>query len=158
MTSRTAERWPVRFAARWMARIEGVSGHIQLASLALTAFSTFSLLLEQVGLGAYIPYIGTAGLGGLIVFTWAYTELGVWNQVIRDERDMSTNHSHPAQRIDDEFIGRAVVAGVKGRQLTDEERRAIDEELDHGFREYRDGYDLGRLDDEGEGSEMGETV
>lgn len=157
MTSRTAERWWVRFAARWMARVEGVSGHIRLASLALTAFSTFSLLLEQVGLAAYIPYIGSVGLGGLIVFTWAYTELGVWNQVIRDERDMSTNHAHPAQRIDDEFIGRAVVAGVKGRQLTDDERRAIDEELDHGFQQYRDGYDLDRLDREGaEVSEVSE--
>jgi len=145
--SRTAERWPVRFGARWLARIQGVSGHIRLASLGVTAFSTFSLLLEQLGLGAAIPYIGAVGVGGLVAFAYLYSEAGVWNQVQRDQRDLSTNHAHPAQRIDDEFIGRAVVAGTKGRALTDDERQAIQDELDDGFREYRDGYDLARLND-----------
>jgi len=155
MTSRTAERWPVRVGARWMARIQGVSGHIRLASLGVTAFSTFSLLLEQLGLGAYIPYIGVAGVGGLVVFAYLYAEAGVWNQVLRDQRDMSGNHAHPGQRIDDELIGVAVASAMKGRALTDDERAAVAAELDRAWGKYRDGYEIARADG-GDGSEVSE--
>lgn len=130
-----------------MARVKGVAEHIRMVSLGVTAFSTFSLLLEQVGLGRFIPYIGAAGVGGVLAFAYLYSEAGVWNQVMRDQRDRSTNHCHPGQRINDELIGRGVAAAMRDRPLNETERQAVRDELDAAFREHRDGYNLERIDE-----------
>lgn len=138
----TAERWWVRLAARWLARVDGVSGQLRLAMLGLTGVSTATLTLKQYGHGEYAwPLIVGIGLVTL-VYTYYYTEGGVWNQVSRDRVDMSSNFAGPTMRIDDELTARGILAAQMGRELTEEERQAIKGELDHGFSEYRDGYDL----------------
>jgi len=96
----TAERWWVRLAARWLARVDGVSGQLRLAMLGLTGVSTASLTLRQYGYGEFaLPFIGVLGAATL-VYTYYYTEGGVWNQVSRDRRDMSDNFSGPTMLID----------------------------------------------------------
>jgi len=138
----TAERWWVRLAARWLARVDGVSGQLRLAMLGLTGVSTATLTLKQYGHGEYAwPLIASIG-AATVVYTYYYTEGGVWNQVSRDRVDMSTNFAGPTMRIDDELTARGILAAQMGRELTDEERQAIKGELDHGFAEYRDGYNL----------------
>lgn len=140
--SNTATRWWVRLAARWLARIDGVSEQIRLFSLAVTAFSTFSLVLQGFGLSKFVPVFGAGFLVGGLIFAFLYSEGGVWNQVARDRADMSANFAGPTMRIDDELISRGLTAAQKGRPLTDEERAVIAEELDAAWQEYRDGVQL----------------
>ncbi len=138
----TAQRWWVRLAARWLARVDGVSGMIQLAMLGLTGLSTATLTLRQYGHGEYAwPLIAVVSVGTL-VFTYLYTEGGVWNQVSRDRQDLSTNFAGPSMRMNNELLARGILAAQEGRELTQGERAAIKGELDDAFEEYRDGIPL----------------
>ena len=138
----TAQRWWVRLAARWLARVDGVSGMIQLAMLGLTGLSTATLTLRQYGHGEYAwPLIAVVSVGTL-VFTYLYTEGGVWNQVSRDRQDLSTNFAGPSMRMNNELLARGILAAQEGRELTEGERAAIKGELDDAFDEYRDGISL----------------
>jgi hypothetical protein len=138
----TAERWWVRLAARWLARIDGVSGMVRLAMLGLTGLSTATLTLRQYGHGEYAwPLIGVT-LFGTLIFTYLYTEGGVWNQMARDRQDLSSNFANPSMRMNNELLARAVLAAQEGRELTESERSAIKAELDEGFQEFREGIDL----------------
>jgi len=116
-------------------------------SLAVTAFSTFGVLLQGFGLGGYVPYIGGIGAVGLLIYTYYFTEGGVWNQVSRDRQDMSTNFAAPSSRINTEMSARALFAAFERRELTEEERDSIKRELDATFAEHRDGIDLEGVDD-----------
>ena len=141
MGSNTAERWWVKMAARWLARVDGVSSQIRVGSLGVTAFSTFSLVLQNSGHGEYVVPLGVIGLIGFPIYTYLYTEHGVWNQVNFDKNVLSSNFAGPTMRIDDEMIARSMLAALYGRELTDEEREAIKSEADATFEEYRDGVD-----------------
>jgi len=138
----TAERWWVKVVARWMARVDGVSSQIRVFSLSVTAFSTFSLVLQNSGRGELVTPLGIGLAIFLPAYTYLYAEGGVWNQVSRDKQDMSTNYAGPTLRIDDEHIARGIIAGQKGEPLDEEERQAIKQELDETFAEYRDGIEL----------------
>lgn len=144
----TAQRWWVKIIARWLARVDGVKGQVQMFSLAVTAFSTFSIMLQGFGLGHVVPYLGVGGVVLGIVYTYLYTEGGVWNQVARDRQDLSTNYAGPTMRMDDELIGLAVFAAIHQREPTAEERQAIANTLDDGWREYRDGLPEEYFDDD----------
>lgn len=135
----TAKRWWVKHFARWQARVDSVQGQIQAVSLVVTAFSTFSLVLQNAGLGEFVPYLGVAIAIALPVYAYYFFEGGVWNQVSRDRVDMSSNYSGPSMRIDDELIGAAVFAAVHQRPPNEEEHAAIAEAVDGPWREYRDG-------------------
>ena len=138
----TANRWWVRLAARWLARVDGVSGMVRLAMLGLTGISTATLTLRQYGHGEYAwPLIGTITIGTL-VFTYLYTEGGVWNQMSRDRQDLSSNFAGPSMRMGNELLARGILAAQEKRSLSDAERAAIKRELDAAFAEYRDGIDL----------------
>lgn len=137
--SNTAERWWVRLAARWLARIDGVSGQLRLAMLGMTGVSTGLVALKSYGLGRFAwPLIIGTGMV-VVIYTYLFTEGGVWNQMARDRVDLSTNYAGPTLRIDDEMIARGLVAGTKGETLNERERSAISNELDEAFYQYRDG-------------------
>lgn len=138
----TANRWWVRWGARWAARLRGAQSYIQMASLGVTAFSTFSLVLQAAGLGRFVPAIAGLGIIGTFGFAWLYAEGGVWNQVQLDTQELSNNYAGPTMRIDDELIGLAVFAAVHGREPTEEEAEVIAETVDGGYRELRDGIDI----------------
>jgi len=138
----TANRWWVRLAARWLARVDGVSGMIRLAMLGLTGLSTATLTLRQYGHGEYAwPLIAVVG-SGVLAFTYLYTEGGVWNQMARDRQDLSSNFAGPSMRMNNELVARGILAADEGRELTESEREAIKAELDAAFAEYRDGIEL----------------
>lgn len=138
----TAERWWVRTAARWLARVDGVSSMIRLAMLGLTGLSTALLTLRQYGHGDLAwPFVAVVG-SGTLVFTYLYTEGGVWNQMSRDRQDLSSNFAGPSMRMNNELLARGLVAAQESRELSEAEREAIKEELDEAFQEYRDGIEL----------------
>jgi hypothetical protein len=138
----TATRWWVRLFARWQARIDSIKGQIQAVSLAVTAFSTFSLVLQNFGLGAYVPYLG--GLLAVVgpAYSYFFFEGGVWNQVSRDRQDKSSNFGSPSQLIGSEFTVRGLAAAEKGAELTQTEREVIRAELRAAFEENRDGKEI----------------
>lgn len=142
MSTRTAQRRPVRLAARWLARLEAVSPIIRMAMLTMTGLSTALVALSQYGLKQYAaPLIGATALAG-VVFTYLYTEGGVWNQKNRDKKDLGDNFASPLMRIDDELIGSAVFAAVHGRPPDEDEQEAIAQAVDKSWRKHRDGVDL----------------
>jgi len=135
----TANRWWVKLFARWQARIDSVKGQIQAVSLLVTAFSTFSLVLQNAGLNEFVLPLGILiALSGPI-YAYLFFEGGVWNQVSRDRVDKNSNFAGPTMRLDDEMIARGVLAAQKGEPLTEQEREAIQTELDDAWYEHRDG-------------------
>lgn len=138
----TATRWWVRTAARWLARVDGVSGQLRLAMLGMTGVSTATLTLQSYGYAEFAwPLIGvTAGFG--LAFAWAYSEGGVWNQMARDRTEMSANYATPQARINTEMTARAILAALENECLDDNQREAISDELDQAFGEYWDGFDI----------------
>lgn len=142
MSSRTAERTPVRRAARWLARLEAVAPMIRLAMLTMTGLSTALVALSSYGLGEYaIPLVATTIVVG-VAFTWLFTEGGVYNQKNRDKKDLGDNFASPLMRIDDELIGSAVFAAMHGRPPDDEEQQAIADAVERPWREHRDGVEV----------------
>lgn len=138
----TADRWWVRWGARWLARAHAVSPLVRMGMLVMTGLSTGLITLQQYGHGSFAwPLIGLV-IGGTIVFTWLYTEGGVYNQQQRDHADFGTNFAGPTMRIDDELIGAAVFAAVHERPPTEEEQQAIAEAVDRPWKQYRNGISL----------------
>jgi hypothetical protein len=142
MPSNTADRWWVRIAARWLARVDGVKAHIQVVSLAVTAFSTFSLVLQNSGHGWLVRPLGLGLAIILPVYTYLYTEGGVWNQVSRDRVDLSTNYAGPTMLMDDVQIAIGTFVAVHGRKPTKEERREIEAAIKEQWNGYRNGINL----------------
>lgn len=138
----TAQRWWVRRAARWLARVGGVSDMLRLGMLGLTGVSTATLTLQQYGHGELAwPLIAVLAVGAG-AFTYLYTEGGVWNQMSRDQRDLSNNWAGPSQRIQAELIARGIAAAEKGGALAETERTAVTREISAAFTDLRDGVDV----------------
>ena len=138
----TAQRWWVRLFARWQMRIDSIKGQIQAVSLAVTAFSTFSLVLQNAGLSQFVLPLGIVLAICGPIYAYMFAEGGVWNQVARDRQDMSSNFASPNQRIGTELSALSLAAAMKGRELTEEERDAALSELDSAFERTGDGDDL----------------
>jgi hypothetical protein len=110
--------------------------------LVMTGLSTATLTLRQYGYGEYAwPVIGTTGIA-MAVFAYLYTEGGVWNQMRRDQRDLSNNFAGPNARISNEMLARALAAWEKGDELSEQERDYIRTELDQAFSELREGVEI----------------
>lgn len=143
----TAVRWWVKAFARWQARVDSIKGQIQAVSLAVTAFSTFSLVLQNFGLGRFVPYLGAVLAIALPGYAWLFFEGGVWNQVSRDRQDMSSNFASPSQWIGNEFTVMGWAAWQKGEPLSEEERELIRQEQRRVFQENRNGKQLDEPND-----------
>jgi hypothetical protein len=138
----TANRWWVRFGARWLARIDGVSGQLRLLFLAMTGYGIVLQTLARYGFGGYaIEFIAASGVL-LVIYTYYFNEGGVRNQVSRDRQDLAHNWAGPNMRMDDPLIGAAMFAAMEGRAPTEEEFEAIEEAVDTYWRGYRDGVDI----------------
>lgn len=151
----TAQRWWVRLGARWLARVDGVSGQLRLAMLGLTGISTMTLTLRDAGLGEYAPAFTAIIAFGALGFAWLYSEGGVWNQMSRDRADMSNNYADPNGLIQSRTVARAIVAGIEGEELSQQQREAINAESRAVFANHRDGVDL---EDSDEDSNTGREV
>jgi len=95
----TAERWWVRVGARWVARVNGVRGHLALAFQAMTGVGVVSGALKYYGLGNLAPFFIALTGAGMLAFAYLYTEGGVWNQVSRDSVDLSSNFTSPSDLL-----------------------------------------------------------
>jgi hypothetical protein len=138
----TAQRWWVRLFARWQARVDSVKGQIQAVSLAVTAFSTFSLVLQNAGLSEFIVPLGLCLLVAGPGYAYLFFEGGVWNQVSRDRSDMSGNFAAPGTRINAELICRGLAPLLVDGEFSEEQRQRVIEELNAAFEDQRDGIEL----------------
>jgi hypothetical protein len=138
----TAERWWVRLAARWLARIDGVSNQLRLAMLGLTGLSTALLTLQSYGHGGLAWPLISVVLGGTLVYTYLFTEGGVWNQMSRDRSDLSGNYAPPTMFMDDYLIAISVFAAVHQREPTEDEQQMIYETVRAQWQEFREGIDI----------------
>jgi hypothetical protein len=138
----TAQRWWVRAAARWLARVDGVSGQFRLGFLAATGVSTTLVALRDYGYGEFAPAVLAVSAVGAALFAYLYTEGGVWNQMARDRQDMSNNFASPNGLIVAQMQATALAAAQKGEPLTEREREAVREEARETFDSLRDGVEL----------------
>ena len=141
MTVNTAG--PIRgLIGRWLMRIQAVQGILQLVGISITAASTLTSALVQLGYTEFAPYILAAGVIGAPVFAWCYVELGLFNRKNRENVDRGNNFATPRDKIDDTLIGAAVFAAVHNRPPDDEELEAIKDSVEKPWREFRDGVEL----------------
>lgn len=138
----TADRWWVRLGARWFARFRTVDDILKSGSLAVTAFSTFSLVLQNAGLDHLVPYVGAFAAGGFVVFTYYFSEGGVYNQAQRDLADLASNFAGPNTYIVAVVQGATIAAAIKGERLDEEELESLVEEASRQFDRHRDGIEL----------------
>lgn len=144
----TAQRWWVRIAARWLARIDGVNGQLRLLFLAMTGYGITLQTLSQYGLGGWaLEFMALSGLL-LIAYTYYYNEGGVRNQVSRDRQDLSTNYSGPTMLMDDVCIAIGQFVAENGREPTDDERKMIENAVKRQWMDYRNGIPEEWLDDD----------
>lgn len=138
----TAERWWVRFGARWIARIDSVQGHLGLVFQGMTGVSITSGALKYFGATwAVGPFLAITAIC-LLAYAYLYSEGGVWNQVSRDKNDMSTNFSGPNMLIDDILIATGVYAAIHGRPPDEEEQEALRSAVKGEWNQYRNGANL----------------
>jgi len=91
----TTSNRALRFLARWVMRIEACKGVLQLGLFGGTFLTTGLTALHQYGYSQYArPFITVVGVG-ILVFAYAYTESGVYNQKNRDKKDIGTNYVGP---------------------------------------------------------------
>ena len=137
---------PIRgLLGRWVMRFEASGQIISMAFQGTTAVSALSGVLAYTGYQRFVPYV--LGLGSVLAFLFAYiyVEWGVFSRKNREKQDRGNNWAKPQNRIDDEMIARGVAAGLYRRELDDDERAAIDAELDDAYRKHRDGIPLENL-------------
>lgn len=135
----TAQRWWVKLAARWLARVDGVNGQLRLLFLAMTGYGIVLQTLAQYGLGSYALEVLTVSAVGLTLYTYYYNEGGVRNQVSRDRNDLATNFSGPTMFIDDVLTGISLFTAIHQRPPTDDEVDMIIEAVLEIWQSYRDG-------------------
>lgn len=139
----TANRWWVRLFARWKAKITAVQPDINLFFNMVRTVAIVSGIMTFFSWPAWSIVLLMGGMiAGVLLYAHIYSEGGVWNQTMRDKRDYSNNFAGPNGRIVQEIGARSFLAGMLGRELTDEEREAIAAEADASFEELRDGVPL----------------
>jgi len=92
-----------------------------------------------------VPFLTVTALA-VLAFAYLYAEGGVWNQVKRDQADLSNNYADPNAKINSEMSSRAIVAALQGHELNDDQREALRNELDESFADLRDGVDVESVD------------
>lgn len=145
----TAVRWWVKAYARWIARVQAVQGQLNLFFTAMSGVSLASGALKFFGaptwvIGSFLVFMA----GFVVVYTYLYSEGGVWNQQRRDSNDMSTNFAAPTMLMDDVTIGVAAFVALHGRKPSDEEAKMIEEAVGEQWGKYRNGIDIEKYDGE----------
>lgn len=131
---------PIRgTVGRWLLRFEAGGQIIRLVFLGVTAASTGVTALYQAGLSSFVAPLLLAGAAGVVGFAFGYVELGLYARKNRENADRGQNFAKPAQKIDDEMLAKALVAGMKERELSEDERAVIEGELDRAYRQNRSG-------------------
>lgn len=146
----TADRWWVRLAARWLARVEAVAPMVRMGMLSMTGLSTALIGLKQYGYDEYARPLIAVVVVGTLVFTWYYTEGGVFNQKNRDWTDMGDNYSGPTMLMDARLEAKqlaylAYVLQTGTDKSFDEIQADMQELTDTEWAAMRDGIDVTRV-------------
>lgn len=143
MATKVSTAGPIRgLIGRWVMRFEAAGEILRMGFQGTTAVSALSGVLAYSGFQRYVPFVLAAGVLGIIVFTYAYVEWGLYNRKNREKQDRGNNFAKPQNRIDDEMIARGIHAAREGRPLKPSEREAVSVELDSAYRQLRNGVTL----------------
>jgi hypothetical protein len=126
---------------RWVMRFEASGQVLRIGFQGTTAASAASGVLAYTGRSWMVPALLGIGAVAAFLFAYVYVEWGIYNRKNRERQVRGNNFAKPQNLIDDAMIGRAVLAGRKGRPLTDEEREAILTETREAYLEFKDGVD-----------------
>lgn len=141
------------FVSRWLMRFEASSQIFRIALLGVTAVSTLTSALIDLGYGWLAPYVLTAGLVGSFGFAWVYVEFGFFNRKNRERMDRGDNFSGPGMAMGMTLQGRqrAVIAEAFVEDYSPGEIKSrMDEETAGLLRQFRDGIEIDEVFDEGE--------
>lgn len=137
---------PIRgLIGRWVMRVQAVQGILSLVGIAVTAASTLTTALVQVGYGEYAPWVLAAGLVGSPIFAYAYVELGFFNRKNRENVDRGDNFAGPGAAINARIRARqlgAAVAALENGHDSDEAFDFVESETNEVLAEVRNGVDL----------------
>lgn len=143
MSDTTAVRWWVRMYARWMARVKGVQGQLSLLFQGMSGVGIASGAMKYLGAPLWvIGVLAVLFIVGLVWYVYTFSEEGIWNQVQRDRRDLSNNFAGPNGYIVSRIQAKAIVAGLQGAELSDEQEKAIEAMATEEFEALRDGVEL----------------
>lgn len=134
---------PIRgFVGRWVMRFEATGQIMSLGFQGTTAVSALSGVLAYTGFQEYVPYVLGFGVIVSFAFAYIYVDWGLYNRKNREKEARGNNFAKPQNAIDDAMIARNILAAKKGRELTEEERNAIEAESIRGYRDYHDGIEV----------------
>lgn len=145
---------PVRgFISRWLVRFEASQQIFQVAFLGVTAASTFTSVLFEMGYQWLAPFVLSGGGIGSLVFAYGYVEWGVFNRKNRERADRGDNFAAPGMAMGN--LLRAKQLATLGEALADDRQVGADEiqarleavTLDQ-LQEFRDGINLETVFDE----------
>jgi hypothetical protein len=147
----TAVRWWVKWYARQLAKIDSVQGQLGLFFQGMTGVSVASGVLKFFGapmwaIGGFVLLLAVLLAG----YVHLYSVGGVWNQKQLDKRWLSNNWLGPNAVIVQNVGAKGIVAGIKGRELTDEERDAVEGEILRASSELLEGIDIEDVRDVGD--------
>lgn len=123
-------------------RFEASGQIFSLTFLGITAASTLTSALSDIGHEWAAPFVLTGGVLLSPVFAYAYVEWGVHNRKNREKQDRGNNFAKPQNAIDDAIIARTILAAEQGRTLKEKEREVVDKEAFRGYQDFKDGIDL----------------
>lgn len=139
---------PIRgFISRWLVRFEASQQLFQVAFLGVTAASTFTSVLFDMGYQWLAPYVLSVGGIGSLLFAYAYVEGGIFNRKNRERADRGDNFAAPGMAMGN--LLRAKQLAIVAEALADDrpvsteeiQSRLETETLDQ-LQQFRDGIDL----------------
>ncbi|MFB6196867.1 MAG: hypothetical protein ABEI52_01175 [Halobacteriaceae archaeon] len=140
---------PIRgFLGRWLMRFEASAKIFQITFLAITAASTLTSALSDLGYSEYAPYVLAAGTALSPAFAWLYVEKGLFNRKNRERNDRGDNFAAPGAYIGSMIQTQAFASALEAAENGENATEAAAETVQEQWQEYRDGVDLSQLESE----------
>lgn len=127
-------------------RVEASSQIFQMTFLGITAASTTTTALADIGYSEYAPYL--LALGTLLspAFAYAYVELGVFNRKNRERVDRGDNFVGPTMAIQAMTLSQAIGAAIDAQENGEDAEVAGREAAAKTLQELRDGIDIDEIE------------
>ena len=127
-------------------RFEASAKIFQISFLGITAASTLTSALTDLGYSRVAPYVLGLGILGSPAFAWVYVEKGLFNRKNRERNDRGDNFAAPGAYIGSQIQTQAFAAAIAAAEDGDNPREAAEEVVAEQWTEYRDGVNLSEIE------------